>query len=207
MAHKSKEQIKAYYQTNFIEVEDLAKIFKIPKRTLYQWIKKEGWVSGAALPNNPISANDLIKDEFASRLTKAKDNIQEDIKNNLINQGISEIIATASAKKASDNLLLKAMSLEFLDSKATESLLIGKNAFERFVSTNINHPSAQQKIITMAKNMVEMYSQVKSTIYGKSPEVSVQIANINPANESEFKNLSDKELLELIHKSSSENST
>lgn len=206
MAHKNKEEIKAFFQTNMVEVEEVARLFDIPKRTLYQWINKEGWEMGKHIPKNPITADELIKDEFGSRITKAKQNMQSQIKTSLMNEGISEVIAEASAKKTSDNLLVSAMSVEFLDSKATETLLIAKNAYERFATRalSISDPNMENKLIMMSKNMVDMYSQVKSTIYGKNPDVNVNIANINNANDLDFRNLSDKELLEIISKDKNE---
>lgn len=201
--HKNKEEIKAYYETHFLSPKEIATFFDMPKRTIYEWISKEGWEIGKSIPKEPINPNELIKDEFGTRLSKAKNDLKDKIKNNLINSGISEIIAEATAKKTSDNMLLQAMSMEFLDTKATEALLISKNAFEKFANANINNPSAQAKIIAMSKNMVEMYSSVKSTIYGKNPEVSINIANIN-STDSEIKKLSDKELLEIIAKENNE---
>lgn len=202
MAHKNKDEIKAYYQTNMIQAQEVAKLFEIPKRTLYEWINKEGWEMGKYIPKVPITANELIKDEFGSRITKAKEDMQSQIKTNLMNEGISEVIAEATAQKTSDNLLISAMSVEFLDSKATETLLIAKNAYERFATRALakSDPNMENRLIMMSKNMVDMYSQVKSTIYGKSPDVNVQIANINNSSDLDFKNLSDKELLEIISK-------
>lgn len=202
MAHKNKDEIKAYYQTNMIQAQEVAKLFDIPKRTLYEWINKEGWEMGKHIPKVPITANELIKDEFGSRITKAKEDMQSQIKTNLMNEGISEVIAEATAQKTSDNLLISAMSVEFLDSKATETLLIAKNAYERFATRALakSDPNMENRLIMMSKNMVDMYSQVKSTIYGKSPDVNVQIANINNSSDLDFKNLSDKELLEIISK-------
>ncbi|PAF41373.1 hypothetical protein [Helicobacter sp. 11S02596-1] len=196
---KDKNEIRAYYETNYISVAELQKMFDVKKRTLYHWIKTENWEQAKHIKNKDV-LNDIAREEFGSKLSKSKHDIRESIEAGLISDGIPEAIAKATAKRSSDNLLLKAMSVEFIDSKAMEALLIAKNAFEQFASDNLNNPKTSPQIVSLGKAIVDMYSQVKTTIHGKSPEVNVNIANITPQAQ-DFKSYSDKELLDIIAKS------
>ncbi|MDE6979032.1 MAG: hypothetical protein K2O85_05625, partial [Helicobacter sp.] len=96
------------------------------------------------------------------------------------------------AQNVSEEMLFKAMSLDFLNKELARVMLIGKYAFEAFAQKQPDSP----KTAMLAKEMVGMIAQVKQSLFGKEAEIH-NVVNV-VQNIADFSQLSDEQLQQLL---------
>lgn len=208
MAHSEalKEEVKIYLQTHLEKPEVVAKRFGINKRTLYRWMKEEGWQVGKMLKGNRI---EKLREEIGDEvLSQKKQEIKESLKHEIrvelnIEQSqnlISGLMNEDLVGSAADDLVMRAMGLEFLDEEQTKAMLIGRNSFYRNVANDPDNPDN----LEYARKYASLVGEVKRSIHGRDEKANViQIANINNMGRDEMSAMSDDELrraLELAKK-------
>lgn len=180
-----KDRVKAYYETHFDDNSTICTIFNINERTLRHWIYTEKWVRAEIL--NEKKPQDL-QQQILEHGTKAT---HEQLSNEIANK---LDISLSVAQNVSEELLFKAMSLEYLNKEMARVMLIGKYAFESFAQKQPDSP----KTAVLAKEMVGMIAQVKQSIFGKEAEVNNVVNVVN--NIADFSQLSDEQLRGILAK-------
>ena len=51
-----KKEVRTYYETHYEDIKQVAKLFKINERTLYNWIQTEKWEKGKLVKNTELKA-------------------------------------------------------------------------------------------------------------------------------------------------------
>lgn len=197
MANKyTKEEIRTYFETHRDDVKDVSAKFEVSQRTLYHWIKIEEWKQGKyANAGKETVQSDLVQTAIGSRLDYAKKKVINEIKSGFDESGTvfsSDIIQTRA-----DEILLEAIGATYINKAMAEAAVIAKTTLRDMLGDG---SIKQSQIISSAKDVVNIFSEIKRSIYGKEPDTVVQIANINGGNMSanDMATLSDEELKKLI---------
>ena len=195
MAKKDKSEIRTYYETHYDEVKDVAEKFGTAQRTLYDWIKKEGWQMGKfAKTGADVIKTELVQTAIASKLDYAKQSVINEIKGGFEAQNTpysDEIIETRA-----DELLIEALGINYINKSMAQAAVIAKANLKEMVKQNAK-PGA---VISASKDVVNIFSELKRSIHGKEPNTIVQIANYNGGalSANDMAALSDEELNALI---------
>ncbi|CUU74658.1 hypothetical protein [Campylobacter hyointestinalis] len=93
--------------------------------------------------------------------------------------------------------MLEAIGATYINKAMAEAAVIAKTTLRDMLGDG---SIKQSQIISSAKDVVNIFSEIKRSIYGKEPDTVVQIANINGGNMSanDMATLSDEELKKLI---------
>ncbi|RDU57107.1 hypothetical protein CQA49_00105 [Helicobacter sp. MIT 00-7814] len=172
MAIKNKNEIRLYFETHNASPKEVAKIFDIPYRTLAHWIKAENWQKGAALNSvNPKTIqNNLVSREFATIIDATHKNIKQEIKQNLPSYfyDIDAIVANNMLETSTDEILLKAMELNFIQKNIALSAILAKD--ELLKMTRLRKDDKPDPLfIACAEKVAKLFSDMQSSIYGKEP--------------------------------------
>lgn len=195
-----KIKARTYYETHFEDVKEIAKKFDIPARTLYRWIKEEDWQQGSAKINNEEVGKELLSSTVASQMDYVKEKTKNGIRNHFLDKGLpfDEDVIDSST----DEILFEAMSIKFIDKTLIETALYSKQALKNFhnSTTHQNSPKLELLKIQAAKDVCNIFDQVKKSIHGKdAPNVSVQIANIGQNTSlQDLANMSNEELNKIL---------
>ena len=193
-----KERVRFYYETHFDENKEVAKKFNISYRTLMVWINKENWEKGKGVKKvleSDIKEN-LIKKEFGTIIDVTSKKIKENVKANLGNTyyDLNELVRSNLLDSLSDELLMKAMGINFLQKNMALGALIAKDELTRMLSLR-KDDKANPTLIVCAEKYVNILSTLQKSFYSNS-DASL---NLNVINVSEdLSKLSEKELLERI---------
>lgn len=192
---EQKTNIRTYYETHYDEIKDVAEKFSVSQRTLYDWIKKEGWQAGKFAKKG----DDFIKSEFTqiaigSKLDYAKQSVANEIKSGFNELGVeySEDIVNTRAEE----LLFEAMSIGYIDKSMAETAVLAKSNLKELV----NSGAKPEKVIAASKDVLNIFAELKRSIHGKEPNNVINIANFTAGSLSpaDMASLSDEELTQII---------
>lgn len=197
MAIKNKNEIRLYYETHLQGVSECARRFKISARTLRHWIKSEGWEKGAALSgvkDSQALQGEVIKREFGNIMQVTHDKLKGQIRQNLgtYTKDIDSIVLDNSLDCSTDELLLQAMSLNYIQKNIALSTVIAKDELMRLVLARKDKPDPM--LIACAEKVARLFNDMQSAFYGKD----VVLKRENEA--SDIENMSNDELDALIAK-------
>ncbi|PZT48486.1 hypothetical protein B6S12_03930 [Helicobacter valdiviensis] len=190
---KNKQEIKIYYLTHTQSPKAVAELFNINYRTLMSWIEKEGWEAGSAIQKSTNSLKgELIKREFGTILTQKGEEIKSQIKQNLGDEAykIDSIILNNMLESSTEELLLGAMSANFIQKNLALSAMIAKNELMKMVNLRVEH-KADPMVIACAEKYQKMLLEMQNALYGKAPMIKEE-------NTASLEELSDRELLEML---------
>ena len=109
-----KKEVRTYYESHYEDIKQVAKLFKVNERTLYNWIQTEKWEKGKLVKNTELKAitNKLLNDkEVLDNIGIAKNAIKHNMRENM--QNLYSIYEERILDNTADELLLKAMSETF----------------------------------------------------------------------------------------------
>lgn len=153
-----KDKVKAYYESHFDNNDTICQIFDVNERTLRHWAQSEKWERGKLL--SETNPQDLQQQIIENGAKETHAQLANAIANKLD-------ISYEVAQNVSEEMLFKAMSLDFLNKELARVMLIGKYAFESFAQKQPDSP----KTAMLAKEMVGMIAQVKQSLFGKEAEI------------------------------------
>ena len=191
--HANKNEIEIFYKTHNLSAKELAKHFNISYRTIAHWIKKEGWVMGEALQNVEFDAISSAQSDKIIDITQAK--LKNQIKHNLgaLAYEVDDLILKNLLDSSTDEILLKTMTLNFIQKNMSLGAVIAKDALMKM----INSPDLKVKdsplVIACAEKVVKIFSEMQSQIYGKN----INLVSSDNTNQ-ELESLSTSQLAQLI---------
>lgn len=193
MAVKNKAEIKAYYQTHDASAKEVAKIFNVAYRTLANWIAKEQWEKGSAIKSiqAEVLSDSLTNHRLSTFIGSKKQELKAQIASNLNTQELDSMIVDNLLESSTDELLLKAMNLNFINKNILLSAMIAKDELLRLVAYN-KGGKPDPVIIACAEKTAKMFESLKISLYGR--EVTRERENID----NDFTKLSTQELLSMI---------
>lgn len=198
MAIQNKAEIKAYYESHDKSAKQVAKIFDIAYRTLSHWIKKEGWIKGGAIEAISVEViNDsLTNHRLSTFIGSKKQQLKEQIATNLSANELDSMILNNLLESSTDELLLKAMNLNFINKNILLSAIIAKDELLRLLAHNkATNAKPDPMIIACAEKTARLFEGLKITLYGR--DAQLQHSQL----ENDFTKLSTDELLKLLENS------
>ena len=198
MAIQNKAEIKAYYESHDKSAKEVANIFRISYRTLAHWIKSEGWVKGGAIEAISVEViNDsLTNHRLSTFLGHKKQQLKDQIASNLSANELDSMILNNLLESSTDELLLKAMNLNFINKNILLSAIIAKDELFRLVAHNkASGAKPDPMVIACAEKTARMFEGLKVSLYGRDAQVgAAQLEN-------DYAKLSTDELLKLLENS------
>ena len=201
---KLKDEIRLYYETHDDSIKEVSQRFNILYRTLAHWIKKEGWQRAKGLKDvfTTNIKNELVKKEFGTIVDATSEKIKQNIKANLGDSlyNVDELVQKNILDSVSDELLLKAMGVSFLQKNMALGALIAKDELLRMLSLRKDF-KADPVLIACAEKFVSILQSLQKSFYGENQSY----LNINALNKTslDLDKLSEEELLELLSKEES----
>lgn len=174
-----KREMRTYYESHFEDIKDVAKLFKVSERTLYHYIKTESWEKGKLVKNSEAKAitNKLLKDkDVLDNIKLAKDSIKKNMKENM--GGLYRIYEERILDTTADELLLKAMTESFIHTQITKTALIAQSEFNRLASASVNSSVPNPKVIACAKDVVNIFVDMKKCLYPNTDNTQINIKAI-----------------------------
>ena len=123
-----KKEVRTYYEAHYEDIKQVAKLFKVNERTLYNWIQTEKWEKGKLVKNTELKAitNKLLNDkDVLDNIGIAKNAIKHNMRENM--QNLYSIYEERILDNTADELLLKAMSETFIHTQITKTALIAQS--------------------------------------------------------------------------------
>lgn len=194
-------KVRLYYETHDIGVKELSKHFSLQYRTVLNWVKKEKWQRAKGLKDvfEADIKKSLVKKEFGTILDSTSKKIQEKLISNLGESlyDVDELVRKNTLESVSDELLLKAMGVSFLQKNMTLGALIAKDELLRMLSLRQEH-RADPMLIACAEKYVGILQSLQKSFYSEKES----FLKLNALNDSaiELENLSENEILELLAK-------
>lgn len=196
-----KAKVRLFYETHDIGVKELSKEFDLQYRTVLNWVKKEKWQRAKGLKDILQSdiKKELVKKEFGTVIDATSNKIKEKIANNLGESlyDVSEIVRKNTLDSVSDELLLKAMGVSFLQKNMALGALIAKDELLRMIELRQANRS-DPVIIACAEKFVSILQDLQKSFYSEK-ESYLKLNSLNDEN-LEFEKLSESEILELLAK-------
>lgn len=174
-----KKEIRTYYETHFVDIKEVAKLFNVSERTLYNWIQVEKWEKGKLVKNTELKAitKKLLNDkDVLDNIKVAKNVIKENMKDNM--EGLYSIYEERILDNSADELLLRAMSETFINTQITKTALIAQSEFNRLASNSIKGSMPNPKVIQAAKDVVSIFVDMKKCLYPNQDNTHVNIKAI-----------------------------
>lgn len=197
-----KKEIRTYYETHFVDIKEVAKLFNVNERTLYSWIQVEKWEKGKLVKNSELKAitKKLLNDKgVLDNIKVAKDAIKESMRGNM--EGLYSIYEERILDNSADELLLKAMSETFIHTQITKTALIAQSEFNRLASNSIKGNNPNPKVIQLAKDVVSVFIDMKKCLYPNQDNTHVNIKailNNGVISKEQIASLSDEQIREYL---------
>lgn len=190
---KNKDEIKVYYQTHDSSIKDTAAHFDIPYRTLAHWVKQEKWekCKSIHIQDNKTLQNHIVKSNINEVLEVAKIKVKKELKQQIGEVHIDEITLNNVLDSSSDEILMKALGISFIDKSMAQSALLAKDELLKLNAQRLENPKGDPMFIACAEKVVKIFSDLKVSVYGKN--INIQTQNTN-----DLENLSTDELLSMI---------
>ncbi|WP_297192399.1 hypothetical protein [uncultured Campylobacter sp.] len=196
-----KAKVRLFYETHDIGIKELSKEFDLQYRTVLNWVKKEKWQRAKGLKDILQSdiKKELVKKEFGTVIDATSNKIKEKIANNLGESlyDVSEIVRKNTLDSVSDELLLKAMGISFLQKNMALGALIAKDELLRMIELRQANRS-DPVIIACAEKFVSILQDLQKSFYSEK-ESYLKLNSLNDES-LEFEKLSESEILELLAK-------
>lgn len=196
-----KAKVRLFYETHDIGIKELSKEFDLQYRTVLNWVKKEKWQRAKGLKDILQSdiKKELVKKEFGTVIDATSNKIKEKIANNLGESlyDVSEIVRKNTLDSVSDELLLKAMGVSFLQKNMALGALIAKDELLRMIELRQANRS-DPVIIACAEKFVSILQDLQKSFYSEK-ESYLKLNSLNDES-LEFEKLSESEILELLAK-------
>ncbi|WP_104685434.1 hypothetical protein [Helicobacter bizzozeronii] len=195
MRHPQKEQMRAHYESHDISLKELGALYQVPYRTLVRWKNNEKWEAKRAQARVQV---EVIKDKLTNHqlntfLGAKKQEIKDSIKQNLKHLDIDPIVLECITETSSDELLLKAMNLHFINKNILLAAIIAKDELLKMVRNNLENAKGNPVIIAAAEKVAKMFSELKISLFGKDntlPQESL---------ENDYSKMTTQELLKLAN--------
>ncbi|TSA78776.1 hypothetical protein FNE76_08120, partial [Helicobacter mehlei] len=109
---------------------------------------------------------EVLKDELTNHgvetfLGAKKQEIKQSIKENLKHIEIDPIVLECITETSSDELLLKAMNLHFINKNILLAAIIAKDELLKMVRNNLENAKGNPVIIAAAEKVARMFSDLK----------------------------------------------
>lgn len=191
--HSNKNEIEIFYKTHNLSAKEVAKHFNIPYRTINHWIKKESWIMGEALQNIKINPLSSAQSDKIIDITQAK--IKNQIKQNLgaLAYEVDDLILKNLLDSSTDDILLKTMTLNFIQKNMSLGAVIAKDALMKMISSPDLKVKDSPMVIACAEKVVKIFSEIQANIYGKNINL---VSGDNK--HQELESLSTSQLAQLI---------
>ncbi len=190
-----KARARDYYEIHSYNFDKIFEALNIPKTTLSDWKRKEGWVKG----------------RLKEQISHAKEKLQETITDNKVYQTVKdEILAEMKASNPSmlatsveedqiiDNravaIMLEAASIENLDALAMDGLMLANKKLKY-----MNNISLREVSMSEIKTYNDIVANVKTQVYGKSPDTVIQLNQKNMSIE-DYSKLTTEQLYQMLDK-------
>lgn len=193
-----KAKVRTYFETHNDSVRDVARMHKVNEQTLHSWIKNEKWEKNSRGVDVSKVEDDLLNDAVSSKLDTAKMAIANQLKRNFNSSGV--MFDELEIKLATEEVLLKASSLRFLQATQLEAGLVAKREMENTLyKAELGDKNAQNKVLYHAEKVVSIFGELQRNIHGKdTPNVAININNASGGISSEsIGELSDDELMQI----------
>lgn len=170
MAISNKKEIEIFYKTHNMGIKDVAAHFGMSYRTLAHWVKTEGWVAGSAVQNLQSMASPVLNENMNEVIDVAKVKIKREIKQNLgiVVSEVDTMILDNLLESSTDEILTRAMSLNFIQKNIALSAIIAKDRLLRLVRSS-DDPKADPIVIACAEKVAKIFGDMQGLIYGKNP--------------------------------------
>lgn len=196
MAVKNKAEIKLYFELNDQTPKEVAKHFKMSYRTLAHWIKNEGWERGKFSKDiqSNLSADELLNKENFSLISASESKVKRELLTNIGGEanGVNGLILDNMLDKRTDELLMNALGISFINKNIALMALIAKDETMRILKLR-KETEPSPLLVGSAEKTAKIFSDLKDSAFGKDAKISV---NVNQNDDLE--NLSDAELRAII---------
>ncbi len=196
-----KNEIRTYFESHFDSIKEVSEKYSISDRTLYHWVRTEGWQAGKLVKNveSKKIVKEMLKDSLGSQTTMAKGVIKKAMKDNM--QGLFSVYQERILDNTADEILLKAMSEDFINKQMVKTALIAQSEFNRYASISTEKTSPDPQVIKLARDVVSIFSDMKKSIYSKEDDnYKLKINNFitGSASKEEIGALSDDEIRQIL---------
>ncbi|EMZ37277.1 hypothetical protein LS77_008700 [Helicobacter bilis] len=197
-----KKEVRTYYEAHYEDIKQVAKLFKVNERTLYNWIQTEKWEKGKLVKNTELKAitNKLLNDkEVLDNIGIAKNAIKHNMRENM--QNLYSIYEERILDNTADELLLKAMSETFIHTQITKTALIAQSEFNRLASLSVKSSVPNPKVIQAAKDVVSIFTDMKKCLYPNQDNTQVNIKailNNGVISKEQIAGLTDEQIREYL---------
>lgn len=190
----NKKEIEIFYKTHNLSIKEVAQHYDIPYRTLAHWVKKEGWESASAIQNITHHRQSLVQDHSDKVLDITQVKMKKQIRENLGDVSeLDSVILDNLLQSSTDEILLKAMNLNFIQKNITLCAVLAKSHLITLSQSPLaQDPKNAPIVIACAEKVAKIFTDMKLQLYGKE----VQIANQNTKN---YEMMSNEELEALIN--------
>ena len=195
-----KARARDYYEIHSYNLEKISEILKIPVTTLSDWKRKDQWFKGALKDkvdtakeklNNTIRENSVfgnVKDELVAELKAANPTM---------------LATTVEEDYIIDNravgIMLEAAAIENLDALAMDGLMLANKKL-----TYMKNISMEKVSMNEIKTYNDIVANVKTQIYGKSPDVVINNLNSTNMTTEDYSKMSTDELYKMLDKKNKE---
>lgn len=198
IAKEEKEKIRLYYETHLIAPKEVSKIFNVNYRTLMIWIKNEKWKQGKALEKAGTKniKQELLKKEFGSILHLNKEQIKQNLKDNLNPKDYENLDSFSLddiLEGLSDELIFKMLNVEFLHKEMMKTALIAKEELLR-----MRFLRKENQINPAIISCAEKYNNILGNIQKNLYDDKILSKTLNNPLEKEIESLSTEELFKLV---------
>lgn len=173
MAISNKSEIEIFYKTHHMSIKDVASHFNVSYRTLAHWVKTEGWVAGCALEGaREEMAQGVVQENLNAVLDIAKVKAKNAIKKELgsVVSDVDSLVLDNLLESSTDEILSKALSLNFIQKNIALAGIIAKDRLLRLVRMSEN-PKDDPMIIACAEKVAKIFGDMQQSVYGKNPQI------------------------------------
>ncbi|TLD79829.1 helix-turn-helix domain-containing protein [Helicobacter sp. MIT 05-5293] len=166
----NKNEIKGFYLTHDMSPKDTAAHFNISYRTLMHWIKTEKWERGGAIKNIHITQQAVFKDNANKVIDIAQAKIKNEIRANLGELSLDKLVENNLLETSTDEVLLKAMNLNYIQKNIALSAIIAKDSMLRMLNYQREQGDIKNEptLILCAEKTARLFMDMQQTIYGKN---------------------------------------
>ncbi len=201
MAYNAEIRARArdYYEVYGWPLSKIGEHLGVPKATLGEWSKKEGWVKGVLKDEVKKAAEKLKKRmESTDIFQEAKKKIVDDLEaatgkpRDLIELQTHDLIAENRAEA----IIMGALSIEKFDALAFEGVMLAHDKLQHMKKLMRSSPAAVD--MKEIKTYNEIVAMTKQQVFGKSPDVVV--VNNNSNSIEDYSRMSDEELRRMLER-------
>ncbi len=202
MAHENKAEIKVYFELNNQSVKEVAAHFKISYRTLSYWIKTEGWERGKHSKNvaSGLSKDELFNKNNFNLISASENKVKRELLTNIGADcaDINSVILENMLDKRTDELLMNALGISFINKNIALMALIAKDETMRMLKLR-KETEPSPLLVGSAEKTAKIFGDLKESAFGKDAKI-----NINVNSTDDLSNLSDAELRAIIESADDE---